>query len=101
MLFLLNKKWIQKLLVIFAVIIQVFLSMLKSLFNWKVLVNLAVATAIFVGLVWLTVRWLAYHTNNGQEIPVPHVINKSVHDAVKILDHVLTGRLRFLLGVTF
>lgn len=86
MLFLLNKKWIQKLLVIFAVIIQVFLSMLKSLFNWKVLVNLAVATAIFVGLVWLTFRWLEYHTNHGQEIPVPNVINKSVHDAVKILE---------------
>jgi len=60
--------------------------MLKSLFNWKVLVNLLVAIAIFVGLVWLTFRWLEYHTNHGQEIPVPNVINKSVHDAVKILE---------------
>ncbi|CAD7801848.1 Serine/threonine-protein kinase PK-1 [Chryseobacterium aquaeductus] len=60
--------------------------MLKSLFNWKVLVNLAVAIALFVGLVWLTFRWLEYHTNHGQEIPVPNVVNKSVHDAVKILE---------------
>jgi len=86
MLILLNKKCNQKLLVIFAVIIQVFLSMLKSLFNWKVLVNLLVAIALFVGLVWLTFRWLEYHTNHGQEIPVPNVVNKSVHDAVKILE---------------
>lgn len=86
MLILLNKKGIQKLLVIFAVIIQVFSSMLKSLFNWKVLVNLVVAIAVFLGLVWLTFRWLEYHTNHGQEIPVPNVVNKSVHDAVKILE---------------
>jgi len=86
MLILLNKKCILKLLAIFAVIIQVFSSMLKSLFNWKVLVNLLVAVAVFVGLVWLTFRWLEYHTNHGQEIPVPNVVNKSVHDAVKILE---------------
>ncbi|KFF76173.1 serine/threonine protein kinase [Chryseobacterium sp. P1-3] len=60
--------------------------MLKSLFNWKVLLNLVIAIGIFVGLVWLTFRWLEYHTNHGQEIPVPNVVNKSVHDAVKILD---------------
>ncbi|MCY0970676.1 PASTA domain-containing protein [Chryseobacterium wangxinyae] len=60
--------------------------MLKSLFNWKVLVNLLVAIVVFVGLVWLTFRWLEYHTNHGQEIPVPNVVNKSVHDAVKILE---------------
>jgi len=60
--------------------------MLKSLFNWKVLLNLLVAIGIFVGLVWLTFRWLEYHTNHGQEIPVPNVVNKSVHDAVKILE---------------
>jgi len=82
----LNKKSILKLLAIFAVIIKVFLSMLKSLFNWKVLLNLVVAIGVFVGLVWLTFRWLEYHTNHGQEIPVPNVVNKSVHDAVKILD---------------
>jgi len=82
----LNKKHILKLLAIFAVIIKVFFSMLKSLFNWKVLVNLLVAIVVFVGLVWLTFRWLEYHTNHGQEVPVPNVVNKSVHDAVKILD---------------
>lgn len=60
--------------------------MLKSLFNWKVLLNLLVAIGVFVGLVWLTFRWLEYHTSHGQEIPVPNVINKSVHDAVRILD---------------
>lgn len=60
--------------------------MLKSLFNWKVLVNLLVAIGLFVGLVYLTFRWLEYHTNHGQEIPVPNVINKSVHDAVRILE---------------
>ncbi|ASW74743.1 serine/threonine protein kinase [Chryseobacterium piperi] len=60
--------------------------MLKSLFNWKVLLNLLVAIGVFVGLVWLTFRWLEYHTNHGQEIPVPNVVNRSVHEAVKILD---------------
>ncbi|GAB0155728.1 hypothetical protein CHRYSEOSP005_09900 [Chryseobacterium sp. Alg-005] len=62
--------------------------MLKSLFNWKVLLNLLVAIGVFVGLVWLTFRWLEYHTNHGQEIPVPNIVNKSVHDAIKILDDV-------------
>ncbi|MCD1118764.1 PASTA domain-containing protein [Chryseobacterium turcicum] len=60
--------------------------MLKSLFNWKVLLNLLVAIGVFILLVWLTFRWLEYHTNHGQEIPVPNVVNKSVHDAVKILE---------------
>ncbi|KMQ67627.1 serine/threonine protein kinase [Chryseobacterium sp. FH2] len=60
--------------------------MLKSLFNWKVLLNLVVAIGVFVGLVWLTFRWLEYHTKHGQETPVPNVVNKSVHEAIKILD---------------
>ncbi|CAA7196122.1 PASTA domain-containing protein [Chryseobacterium potabilaquae] len=60
--------------------------MLKSLFNWKVLLNLVFAIVVFVGLVWLTFRWLEYHTRHGQEVPVPNVINKSVHEAVKVLD---------------
>lgn len=60
--------------------------MLKSLFNWKVLLNLIVAIGVFVGLVWLTFRWLEYHTHHGQEIPVPNVVNKSVQDAIKVLD---------------
>ncbi|WP_415325528.1 PASTA domain-containing protein [Chryseobacterium sp. MMS23-Vi53] len=60
--------------------------MLKSLFNWKVLVNLVVAIGVFVGLVWLTFRWLEYHTNHGQEIPVPNIVNKSVQEAIKVLD---------------
>lgn len=60
--------------------------MLKSLFHWKVLVNVLVAGLVFTGLVWLTFRWLEIHTNHGKEIAVPNVINKSVHDAIKILD---------------
>ncbi len=60
--------------------------MLKSLFHWKVLVNLVLAAVIFIGLVWLTFRWLELHTNQGKEIPVPNVMNRSVHEAIKILD---------------
>lgn len=60
--------------------------MLKSLFHWKVLINFLVAAAVFTGLVWLTFRWLELHTNHGKEIAVPNVMNKSVHDAIKILD---------------
>lgn len=60
--------------------------MLKSLFHWKVLVNILLAAVVFTGLVWLTFRWLELHTNHGKEIPVPNVMNRSVHDAIKILD---------------
>ena len=60
--------------------------MLKSLFHWKVLVNILLAGAVFVGALWLTFRWLEMHTNHGKEIAVPNVMNKSVHDAIKILD---------------
>lgn len=60
--------------------------MLKSLFHWKVLLNILLAAAVFTGLVWLTFRWLELHTNHGKEIAVPNVMNKSVHDAIKILD---------------
>ena len=60
--------------------------MLKSLFHWKVLVNILLASAVFAGAVWLTFRWLEVHTNHGKEIAVPNVMNKSVHDAIKILD---------------
>ncbi|QBO58329.1 PASTA domain-containing protein [Chryseobacterium salivictor] len=60
--------------------------MLKSFFHWKVLVNILLAAAIFVGAVWLTFRWLEIHTNHGKEIAVPNVMNKSVHEAIKILD---------------
>ncbi len=60
--------------------------MLKSLFHWKVWVNILLAAAVFVGAVWLTFRWLEMHTNHGKEIAVPNVMNKSVHDAIKILE---------------
>ena len=60
--------------------------MLKSLFHWKVLVNIILAAVVFTGLVWLTFRWLELHTNHGKEIAVPNVMNRSVHDAIKILD---------------
>lgn len=61
-------------------------SMLKSFFNWRVLLNVVLALAVFTGLVWLTFRWLEYHTNHGQEIPVPNVVNMTVHNAIKVLD---------------
>ncbi len=60
--------------------------MLKSFFNWRVLLNLVLAIAVFAGLIWLTFRWLEFHTNHGQEIPVPNVMNMTVHNAIKVLD---------------
>jgi len=60
--------------------------MLKSLFHWKVLLNIVLAMAFFAGLVWLTFRWLEFHTNHGEEAPVPNVMNMTVHDAIKVLD---------------
>ena len=60
--------------------------MLKSLFHWKVFVNLLLALGVFTGLVWLTFRWLEFHTNHGKEIVIPSLVNKSVQDAIKILD---------------
>lgn len=48
--------------------------------------NILLAAAVFTGLVWLTFRWLELHTNHGKEIPVPNVMNMSVHKAVEILD---------------
>ena len=60
--------------------------MFKSFFHWKVLVNLLVALAVFAGFVWLTFRWLEFHTNHGEEIPVPNVVNMTVHQAIKVLD---------------
>ena len=74
-----------KLLIIFAEY-KTIETMLKSLFHWKVLVNLIIAAAFFIGIVWLTFRWLEYHTHHGEEIPVPNVMNRSVHDAIKTLD---------------
>lgn len=56
---------------------------MKSLFHWKVWVNLLVAVGLLVGLVWLTFRWLEKHTEHGQEIPVPNVVNMSLKDAIK------------------
>ncbi len=60
--------------------------MLKSFFNWRVLLNIVLAIGFFIGLVWLTFRWLEYHTHHGEEIPVPNVVNMSLSQAVKVLD---------------
>lgn len=60
--------------------------MLRSIFHWKVLVNLIVVLGLFVGLVWLTFRWLEFHTNHGEEIQVPNVVNMKVHQAIEVLD---------------
>lgn len=60
--------------------------MLKSFFHWKVFVNLIVVLGIFTGLVWLTFRWLEFHTNHGDEIAVPNVVNMTVQQAIEVLD---------------
>ena len=60
--------------------------MLKSFFHWKVFVNLLLALALFTGLVWLTFRWLEFHTNHGNEIAVPNVVNMTVQQAVDVLE---------------
>ena len=60
--------------------------MLRSFFHWKVFVNLIVALVIFVGVVWLTFRWLEFHTNHGEEIQVPNVVNMKVQQAIEVLD---------------
>lgn len=60
--------------------------MLKSLFHWKVFVNIIVAAVIFFGLIWLTFRWLEYHTKHGEETPVPNVMNISIQKAIKQLE---------------
>ncbi len=60
--------------------------MLKSFFNWKVLLNILLAAVVFVGLIWLTFRWLEYHTKHGEEIPVPNVMNMSVHNAINAIE---------------
>lgn len=62
--------------------------MLKSLFNRKVLLNLALAILLFIGLIWLTFRWLEYHTNHGKEIIVPQITNMSVQKAIEVLDNI-------------
>lgn len=60
--------------------------MLKSFFNWKVLVNILIIAGLGVGLLWGTFRWLEYHTNHGKEVPVPNVVDMPVQQAVKVLE---------------
>lgn len=60
--------------------------MLKSFFNWKVLVNVLIVLGLLTGLVWGVFRWLEYHTNHGKEIPVPNVVDMPVQQAVKVLE---------------
>lgn len=60
--------------------------MLKSFFHWKVFLNLLVAVGLLVGLVWLTFRWLEFHTNHGEDIAVPNVVNMTVQQAIEVLD---------------
>lgn len=61
--------------------------MLKSLFTWKVLLNILLAIVVFVGLVWLTFRWLDFHTNHGKELEVPNITNMSVQKAIEVMDN--------------
>lgn len=60
--------------------------MLRSFLHWKVIVNLILALAVFTGLVWLTFRWLEFHTNHGKETMVPNVVNMTVQQAIEVLD---------------
>lgn len=60
--------------------------MLRSFFHWKVIANLLLALGVFTGLVWLTFRWLEFHTNHGEEIAVPNVMNMTVQQAIEVLD---------------
>lgn len=60
--------------------------MIKSLLNWRVLLNLALAIGVFILLGWLTFRWLEYYTHHGDEVAVPNVMNTTVHRAVEVLD---------------
>lgn len=60
--------------------------MLRSFFHWKVIVNLILALCVFTGLVWLTFRWLEFHTNHGEETAVPNVVNMTVQQAIEVLD---------------
>ncbi len=60
--------------------------MLRSFFHWKVITNLLLALGVFTGLVWLTFRWLEFHTNHGEETAVPNVVNMTVQQAIEVLD---------------
>ena len=60
--------------------------MLRSFFHWKVIVNLILALCVFTSLVWLTFRWLEFHTNHGEETAVPNVVNMTVQQAIEVLD---------------
>ena len=43
--------------------------MLKSLFNWKVLLNILLAIVVFtLVLVWLTFSLVNFHTNHGKKL---------------------------------
>ncbi len=60
--------------------------MFKSIFHWKVFVNLILILGLLAGGLWMTSKWLERYTSHGQEIPVPNVVNLSVKEAIKKLD---------------
>jgi len=59
--------------------------MVKSLFNWKVWLNILLSIVFLLVGIWLVFRWLAYHTNHGEEIEIPHVINLPIDKAEILL----------------
>lgn len=61
---------------------------MKSLFNWRVLLNLVIAIGVFVGGVYLVFNWLKVYTNHGKEVAVPNVVNHSMHQAIQSLDEI-------------
>lgn len=60
--------------------------MLKSLFNWRVLLNVLITIGLLIALVWGVFRWLEFHTNHGQEIEVPNIMNLNVKEAIGIIE---------------
>ena len=60
--------------------------MLRSFFPLESFCKLNSSTCNFVGVVWLTFRWLEFHTNHGEEIQVPNVVNMKVQQAIEVLD---------------
>jgi len=60
--------------------------MIKSLFSRKVWINVILSILfLFIGI-WLTFHWLAYHTNHGEEIEIPSIIDLPIDKAEILLD---------------
>jgi len=62
--------------------------MIKSLFSWKVWINVFLSIVfLFLGI-WITFRWLDSHTNHGEEIEIPDITNLHIDKAEQVLKNV-------------